>query len=234
MACAVVHSHETGRKTQRKNIRHLVNVGSDSCKRRVVLNVTNDGYTGLQPVGCKWSNNSCTYNSMVFIMFNLWNSDRPRHGGAFEHSDNIWMRTLGTSFSKFVNREYMLEAVRDYFRRGLQREFPDTFVFGRFVSVEAVMFKLMMGNDIFETVLHKCPNGHERSMAMCWNLRPRGHCDGLHFRVTLMTAMLFHLCSRVQSALYARLTLYGNTSSITLPRCLLCALHSLIPARHLI
>lgn len=47
-------------------------------------------------------------------------------------------------------REYMPEEVRGYPRRCLQQEFPAVYVFGRFLSVKAISFKLMgCGNTFF-------------------------------------------------------------------------------------
>ncbi|KAK0433012.1 hypothetical protein EV421DRAFT_2023695 [Armillaria borealis] len=54
----------------------------------------------------------------------------------------MWMWMLGTSFAKFVRDEYTLEEVRDYFNWRLQREYPDVFIFGRFVTRNRVLLSI--------------------------------------------------------------------------------------------
>ncbi|PBK94436.1 hypothetical protein ARMGADRAFT_927792, partial [Armillaria gallica] len=106
-------------------------------------------------------NNSCAYDATIFILFNLWNVKNHACGVSLGMEDNTWMQMLGALFAKFSRHEYTLEVVRDYFRRQLHREFPNVFVFSRFISIESIMMKLLKGDNPFLMVMHKCTAGHE-------------------------------------------------------------------------
>ncbi|KAK0449808.1 uncharacterized protein EV420DRAFT_1275084, partial [Desarmillaria tabescens] len=97
----------------------------------------------VSPAGCKWSNNSCAYDAVLFVLYNLWKSDEAKYTASFAHLRNRWMDMASSSFKKYAKGEYNLEEVRDYIRRALHREYPTVFVFGRNMSVEAVMMTLL-------------------------------------------------------------------------------------------
>lgn len=98
-----------------------------------------------KPVGCRWSNNSCAYNVTVYILYNMWHVASQDHKSAIHNFNNPWLNMMMTSFARHIDGQYTLEEVRDYFRRCLNREHPDSFIFGRETSVEAVMMKWCRG-----------------------------------------------------------------------------------------
>ncbi len=130
---------------------------------------SDSGYTPVQshpvahpyrPAGCRWSNNSCTFDATIFVLFNVWHAAPPEYKDALANFDNLWIRVMITSFKKFVDGLYTLEEVRDYLRRGLHREFPNLFVFGVNTSAEAVLMKWCRGPGTFATISYTCDHGH--------------------------------------------------------------------------
>ncbi len=73
-------------------------------------------HTVLRPAGCKWSSNSCLYNSTLFVLYNLWRVDPAAWTIAFKSFRNPWLDMLAESFDKHVDNLYTLEEVRDYVR----------------------------------------------------------------------------------------------------------------------
>ncbi len=111
------------------------------------------------PVGCKWSNNSCAYDVVLFVLYNLWTCDDGRFAAGFAELHNKWLDMATSSFKKYTLGHYSLEDVRDYLRRALHREYPSIFVFGRNTSVEALLMKLLHGSDTFSSEEYRCQCG---------------------------------------------------------------------------
>ncbi|KAK0452175.1 uncharacterized protein EV420DRAFT_1645817 [Desarmillaria tabescens] len=67
------------------------------------------GSVPVSPAGCKWSNNSCTYDAVLFVLYNLWKSDEAKYTTSFAHLRNRWMDMASLSFKKYIKGEYNLE-----------------------------------------------------------------------------------------------------------------------------
>ncbi|KAK0461529.1 hypothetical protein IW261DRAFT_1576832 [Armillaria novae-zelandiae] len=123
--------------------------------------VPSDWYNPLaEPVGCSWSNNSCAYNTVTFVLYNTWNADQDGIGADFAELGNRWMDLSTMAFRKFTLREYMLEEVQDYLRCSLSREYPGEFVFGANTSVEALTMRMFRSNGIFSVSDKVCGSVH--------------------------------------------------------------------------
>ncbi|SJL16899.1 uncharacterized protein ARMOST_20429 [Armillaria ostoyae] len=126
------------------------------------------------PAGCKWSNNSCPFDSTLFVLYNLWRIDPAAWTVAFNSFGNQWLDILAESFNKHVEKLYTLEEVRDYVRCKMHREYPRVFVFGQETSVEAVMMKWSEHKQVFVEVDLNCDRGHSSSQSSqyCCTLQP--------------------------------------------------------------
>ncbi len=139
---------------------------SDTCDlkqnnpdKRAATITTSTLSSSVEPVGCKWSSNSCAYDATIFVLYNLWCSDTRRYSAEFGEFQNQWMDMDATSFQRHKLGEYPLEDVRDYIRRALHREYPNGFVFGRNTSVEVITTKIFHSTDTFTTVEYRCRCG---------------------------------------------------------------------------
>ncbi|SJL08859.1 uncharacterized protein ARMOST_12230 [Armillaria ostoyae] len=89
--------------------------------------VANTGYSqsgsggsiALFPSGCKWYNNSCPYDSLLFVLANTWKSDPVRYAECFDGINIEWMGELSKSLQLHVEGKYSLEQVRDFMRQKL-------------------------------------------------------------------------------------------------------------------
>ncbi|KAK0215541.1 hypothetical protein IW262DRAFT_1465208 [Armillaria fumosa] len=113
-----------------------------------------------EPAGCRWSNNSCAYDAITFVLYNTWNADREGLRADFAELGNQWMDMATTAFHRFTRGEYTLEEVRDYLRRGLSREHPREFVFGVHTSVEALTMRMFRTDAIFSVSDKVCASTH--------------------------------------------------------------------------
>ncbi|KAK0468779.1 hypothetical protein IW261DRAFT_1345806, partial [Armillaria novae-zelandiae] len=124
--------------------------------------VPSDWYNPLaEPVGCSWSNNSCAYDAVTFVLYNTWNADQDGIGVDFAELGNRWMDLSTAAFQKFTLGEYMLEEVRDYLRHSLSREYPGEFVFGANTSIEALTMRMFRSNGIFPVSDKVCGSADE-------------------------------------------------------------------------
>ncbi len=112
------------------------------------------------PSGCKWYNNSCPYDSILFVLANTWKSDPVRYAECFEGINIEWMGELSKSLQLHIEGKYSLEQVRDFMRRKLHREFPGVFIYGKETSPGAIIEKWFTSSTPFMTVSSRCINGH--------------------------------------------------------------------------
>ncbi len=112
------------------------------------------------PVSCAWYNNSCPFDSLIFVIANVWRSDPRKYSKSFSEINSIWMGNLSTSLTSYTEGKYSLEQVRDYMRRKLHREFSSTFIYGKETSPGAVAEKWFTSQTPFMTVSCRCDNGH--------------------------------------------------------------------------
>jgi hypothetical protein len=62
-----------------------------------------------RPVGMKWSENSCAYDSVFTILFNVWQRDHQRWNLAFEQLGNEFCTLLSQNFENTVEKRPLLK-----------------------------------------------------------------------------------------------------------------------------
>ncbi|KAK0433191.1 hypothetical protein EV421DRAFT_1684186, partial [Armillaria borealis] len=82
--------------------------GPEKCKARIsdtfdLKQTTTDKRTATSsiqqtPAGCKWSSNSCAYDSVLFVIYNLWNSDIGRYNTEYAAIQSTWMDITAAAF----------------------------------------------------------------------------------------------------------------------------------------
>ena len=119
----------------------------------------NSAMQHLQPVGIKWSENSCAYDSVFTILFNLWQRDHQRWSFVFEQLGNEFCTLLSQEFKRYRRKEASLEAGRDVIRRELGKV-NRLLRFGEYTSIEQVCQTIFSTSEIVYEVYYQCPSRH--------------------------------------------------------------------------
>jgi hypothetical protein len=120
------------------------------------------------PLGTQWQNNSCAYDAIITILFNIWydpNSESP-----MEDTRCVKLNELIQSFSSCTHvsypsqvdprsPSYSLEQIREFFRRRLARESLE-FTFGSYASVQSIGEHIFRAEENITTSHVFCPDGH--------------------------------------------------------------------------
>ncbi len=111
--------------------------------------------------GCVWSNNSCPYDSVMFVLANIWKRDPTIYLARFADINTEWMGTLADAMEVHNKAQYSLEQVRDFMRRKLHRAFPTVFVYGRESSPCAIMERWFKRDTPVSIISNMCGRGHK-------------------------------------------------------------------------
>ncbi|KAK0435835.1 hypothetical protein EV421DRAFT_1667242, partial [Armillaria borealis] len=114
-------------------------------------------------------NNSCAYDSLVFVLYNIWLTDPISFTANFHTMNSEWLGLMSGSFQKHLCKEYTLEQVRDYIRRKLCNAFPNYFTFGNNTSVEGLVSKIFTSSVVFNKSYHICSNEHQSHSTESFN-----------------------------------------------------------------
>ena len=134
------------------------------------------------PLGTQWQNNSCAYDAIIIILFNMWYDSNPVSATiSFEDTQCVMFNALIQSFhthesgqqvesgnsasgssTRTLSLNFSLEEIRDYFRRRLARSSPE-FTFGSYTSVQSIAEYLFHAEDIVTTSNVLCPEGHSEN-----------------------------------------------------------------------
>ena len=90
------------------------------------------------PRGLQWSNNSCAFDAVLSILYNLWQDNATERSVQFKDINNVYLGQIVDGFSQTGLRDpaYTLEEVRDFMRRSLQRADPAAFPWGGYTGIQ--------------------------------------------------------------------------------------------------
>ena len=111
------------------------------------------------PIGCKWSQNSCAYDSLFTPLFSLWCNDRDYWTENLRDMGNAVTDLLVSGFSCYEKGEGSLEDARDdakHFIACCRNGVP----FGQNTSIENVCSHFLRTNRVIFERHYICPNGH--------------------------------------------------------------------------
>ena len=141
-------------KAKKVKFCHNTATGSDS-SAPIHLNV---------PLGTQWQNNSCAYDAIITVLFNMWNDPNP--GSVIENTRCEMFDTLIQSFRTHERYQvdtglpvYSLEQIRENFRLRLARVSQE-FTFGSYASVQSIAEYLFRAEEIITSSDIFCPDGH--------------------------------------------------------------------------
>ncbi|KAK0430070.1 hypothetical protein EV421DRAFT_1722045 [Armillaria borealis] len=123
----------------------------------------------IVPTGCRWTNNSCAYDALFFILYNMWLTDPIYFTANFHSLNSEWLGLISETFQKHLCKEYTLEQVRDYIRCKLCNAYPNHFTFGHNTSVEGLISKIFTSQVVFNKSYRICSNDHQSHFVESFN-----------------------------------------------------------------
>jgi hypothetical protein len=134
-------------------------IDSDDSSLPIQLNI---------PLGTRWQNNSCAYDAVITVLFNIWRGDAISETDSWGELQCELLDSLTQSFHKHEDIQvasasvpkFTLEQIRDFFRRRLAR-FSAEFTFGSYASVHSVAERLLKTCAPITTSDLYCPNNHD-------------------------------------------------------------------------
>jgi hypothetical protein len=120
------------------------------------------------PLGTRWQNNSCAYDAVITLLFNIWREDAISETDSWGELQCELLDSLTQGFHKHEDiqvasgsvRTFTLEQIRDFLRRRLAR-FSAEFTFGSYTSVHSVTEQLLKTCEPVTTSDLYCPNNHD-------------------------------------------------------------------------
>ena len=126
------------------------------------------------PVGMRWSQNSCAYDSVFSILFNIWCHDMEKWGTIFTRLGNEFCTLLVDQFSRYVRNEMSLEAARDTVRKELDKT-SRYMRFGSYTSIEAICEAMFTTRHAVYNTYYQCPDDHRQIYSQSHTLyMPKG------------------------------------------------------------
>jgi hypothetical protein len=110
------------------------------------------------PIGMRWSENSCAYDSVFTPIYVQWCTNRNLQTDLFRRMGSPVANLLFDGFIRYEAGQGSLEDARDAVRRHMARN-PDT-EFGAYTSIYNVCSILLNMNEIVWEKFYLCPNGH--------------------------------------------------------------------------
>ena len=154
--CKISYIVPTEKKPRIKKIKfsHL----SDTSEPSIRLDI---------PLGMHWQNNSCAYDAVITILFNIWREDAISETDAWRELNCELLDSLTQCFHKHEDvqvasasvRTFSLEDIRHFIRHRLARLSAE-FTFGRYASVHSVTEQLLKTHRPVTTSNLCCPNNH--------------------------------------------------------------------------
>jgi hypothetical protein len=163
--------HKQYRGLKRKRSVDLNELLVNAKRRMTCHTVVSDAVTHLSPdvlipVGTQWKTNSCVYNTIITILFNVWHENPVAMMTKWSELNNDTLNYLTAAFEKHVDyydhmgtNSYTLEQIRDCMRHELAR-LDREFRFGIYTSACAVMNQLLMSQMPIMKSIHRCSNDH--------------------------------------------------------------------------
>ena len=126
------------------------------------------------PIGMVWSQNSCAYDSIFTILFNIWCRDMDIWGTIFTQLGNEFCILLVNEFSKYVRNEISLEVARDTVRKELDKA-SEYMRFGSYTSIEEICEAIFTTRDAIYHTYYQCPDNHQQLYSQSHTIYlPRG------------------------------------------------------------
>ena len=137
--------------------------GIPSNRSKADLNTTEHHAPMGNPRGLQWNNNSCAFDAILAVLFNIWQDDATERTAQFKDVNEEYLGRIVDGFSNTRPRSstnYTLEEVRDFLRQRLQRADPVTFPWGGYAGIQQILDYLLNTDRIVTSSSVRCPNNH--------------------------------------------------------------------------
>jgi hypothetical protein len=140
------------------------------------------------PYGTQWENNSCAYDAIFTLLFNVWREDPASIQASWRELQSDMLNELLDSFrshesipAEHSEARYTLDHIREYMRHPLARLSGNS-VFGEYTSVDSVLDHLLTLASVITRLVRFCPRGHDVNMrqaesSSCHIVLSRHGCD---------------------------------------------------------
>ena len=117
--------------------------------------------------GLQWSNNSCAFDAVLTVLFNIWQDNTTERTVQFKDINNEYLGQIANGFSqtRVHGTEYTLEEVRDLLRWILQRVDPMAFPWGEYTGIQYILDYLLVTDRPVTSSSVRCPNNHPLNRA---------------------------------------------------------------------
>ena len=143
----------SGRPTKKRN--HLVNETAPSAGHNYTRR---DRYP---PIGMIWSQNSCAYDSIFTILFNIWCRDTDNWRMIFTRLGNEFCVLLVNEFTRYDRKEISLEVACDTVRKELDKA-SEYMRFGSYTSIEEICEAIFTTREAVYHTYYQCPDNHQQ------------------------------------------------------------------------
>jgi hypothetical protein len=111
------------------------------------------------PIGMRWNNNSCTYDSIFTSIYVQWCAYRNQWSDIIKRSGSATAIQLIEGFANYEAGHTLLEDVQDSVWRYMARNHTGC-VYGAFASIFDICSPLLNMNETVFEYFYQCPNGH--------------------------------------------------------------------------
>ena len=129
-------------------------------RQRIQIGSTRPQSPVSLPLGLCWHANSCAYDSVLTILFNLWAENPDLRERQYFQNNSEYLVFLTANFRSIYDGTQQFEKVRDILRCLLQWKWPEHFVWGHGTSIHELLDKLLTSDDPNMITELYCPRHH--------------------------------------------------------------------------
>ena len=109
--------------------------------------------------GTTWQNNSCAYNAVITILFNVWQQNPANYTAAWQQMGSHELSLLVVGFRQLIgNPQLSLETIRDTVRQRFATLSDTHFRFGQYTSAHNLLLTLLTTQFAITRTTQQCIN----------------------------------------------------------------------------
>ena len=112
------------------------------------------------PSGTQWSNNSCAYDSIITILYSMWESNPTIGSTLIGNVQNHSLSSVQKWFQECSDGFCSLDSVCDKWRQQLNTEKPASFPWGDYVGVDPILQHILKTPYTVLVTSRHCPRRH--------------------------------------------------------------------------
>ena len=132
----------------------------NNLRKSGLITTTEYHVTMDNPRGSQWSNNSCAFDAVLSVLYNIWLDNTQERTVQLKDINNEYLEQVVNSFLQIRPQGYTLEEVHDFMWLHLQTADPAAFPWGRYTGIQYILDYLLSANRSVTSSTLRCPNGH--------------------------------------------------------------------------